>query len=321
MKAHGKLHFLCILTIVALLAPAGCGGGGGGGESSAPGGTGGSGGAAAQAVQTVSGVAAAGAPLVGCVWLKDSGNPATTLGPNEIALDGSFSFTVTGLIPPFYLQAIGTAGGQGFQLYSATTGSGTTNINPLTSVAVAAAGGTADPGQVYNDQAQYPITQTNLAAAVSDIRNALQSLLSAYSADTNFMNGSYAANGTGLDMVYDVTNVTLDTTTGTVTITDKATNSQLLSTQTTSVSDATVDTGNITQAATASNQTVADLSAIGTQVAALMSVINKGASATLSDLEPFFASNFGINDGMDRTGEMRDSISNGSQRAFRPAPP
>lgn len=61
----------------------------------------------------VSGVAAAGAPMIGRAYLKDSSNPAIILGPTEIAADGSFSFDVTNLTAPFYLQAEGTVGGAG----------------------------------------------------------------------------------------------------------------------------------------------------------------------------------------------------------------
>jgi len=53
--------------------------------------------------QTVSGVAAAGAPIIGYAYLKDSAGH--TLGPKEIAQNGSFSFAVTGLTAPFYLRA------------------------------------------------------------------------------------------------------------------------------------------------------------------------------------------------------------------------
>src|SRR3989338_4099388 len=114
----------------------GCGGGGGGGTTPTT----------TTTSQKVSGVAAAGLPVVGFVYLKDSASTPTTKGPTEIGSDGSFSFDVTGLTAPFYLRAQGSVVGTSYDLYSATTASsGTANINPLTNLAVASAAGVSDP--------------------------------------------------------------------------------------------------------------------------------------------------------------------------------
>jgi hypothetical protein len=82
---------------------------------------------------TVSGVAASGAPIVGTVSLRDSSVPAqkktTTSDEN-----GSFSFDVNGLKPPYVLKAEWRENNAD-RLYS-PTGNGKANINlPLHTVA------------------------------------------------------------------------------------------------------------------------------------------------------------------------------------------
>ncbi len=300
MKAKTRRLLSIVFVMGSLLALTGCGGGSGSsGSASAKSG-------AASTPQTVSGVVASGAPIAGYVYLKDSASPAHVLGPNQIGADGGYSFDVSGLTPPFYLQAVGSSGGQGFQLYSAATGPGTANINPFTSVAVAAAASTNDPGEVYDDPTQYPVTASGLASAVNAIQTLLQPLLTAYGASGDFLNGAYSANGAGLDELYDFTKVSLDTVTGRVTVSDRTTGNVIATTQTTNVSGGTLDTTSIPTPATVA-QALTDMEAIAAQATALMTVINsKGASATSQDLDPFFAGDavFGINDGIDRAGEI-----------------
>jgi hypothetical protein len=163
-----KLKTLLLILLTAGLgistALIGCGGGGGGGTTPTT-----------TTSQKVSGVAAAGLPVVGYAYLKDSAG--TTKGPSEIGTDGSFSFDVTGLTAPFYLRAQGSVAGTSYDLYSATTSVGTANINPLTNLAVAGAAGVSDPSSVYNNPAQSPITQANLDKAVTDIQTMLNPFL------------------------------------------------------------------------------------------------------------------------------------------------
>jgi hypothetical protein len=290
MKRKVWAGFVMVLIGSLILSACGGGGGGGGESSTTP----------APTSATISGVAAAGAPIIGFAYLKDSAGH--TLGPNNIAQDGSFSFDVTGLTAPFYLRAEGTAGSTGYDLYSATTGAGTANINPLTNVAVAAAAGVTNPAGVYGNPAQYPITQANLDKAIADIQNMLKPLLDAYNANVNPITGSYTANHTGLDGVLDVVKVELNTTSGAVTVTDKTTNTAMGSTTTTTIGSAAQVT-NIPSA-----QTVTDLQEIATMLSNYATALNKGASLTPADLDPFYATNYGINDGLDRTQTIIDEI-------------
>ena len=284
-----SLLFLVVLSAFAIILT-GCGGGGDGGGGP---------------TQTISGVAAAGLPIVGYVYLKDSATH--TLGPNSIASDGSFSFDVTGLTAPFYLRAQGSVAGTSYDLYSATTSSGTANINPLTNLAVAAAAGVSDPASVYNNPAQNPITQANLDQAVTDIQNMLAPLLaaSAYNANINPITGAYTADHTGLDAVFDVVKVNINTTDGSVTVVNNVTDTTIASGTTTTLSNAEP----VTQDEVPSDQIVTDLQAIQTMFSQLTTAMNKGASLTVADLDPFYATNYGINDGFDRTQTINDEVS------------
>ncbi|OGP66871.1 MAG: hypothetical protein A2W27_08485 [Deltaproteobacteria bacterium RBG_16_44_11] len=152
----------------------------------------------------VSGVAAAGAPISGNAYLKDSTN--TTIGPVSIGADGSFSFDVTGLTPPFYLFAMGSVGSTPYSLYSVTTSSGgIANINPLTNVIVVAAAGGIDPASVYNNPTAYSVTEENLDKAITDLRTLLGPLLAEYDAENiDPVSDPFTADHTKLDELFDL---------------------------------------------------------------------------------------------------------------------
>ena len=258
--------------------------------------------AATWALGSVSGTAAAGAAITGLAYLKDSAG--VIKGPITIGSDGSFSFDVTGLKAPFYLRATGSCGGEAFDIYSAATNAGTANINPLTNVAVAAAAGVNDPSSVYSNPAQYPITQVNLAQAVTDIQNMLKPLLDAYSANVNPLTGVYAPNHTGLDAVFDVVSVSLNTSSGTVTVLDKTTNTTIASAPVTSLS---TPSQSLASASVPSYQAVTDLQTIAGQLSALATLINsKGTALTPADVDPYFATSYGVDDGLNRTEDIAD---------------
>jgi hypothetical protein len=287
-----RLKTLLLILLTAGLgistALIGCGGGGGGGTTPTT----------TTTAQKISGVAAAGSPVIGYAYLKDK--TGTTKGPSEIATDGSFSFDVTGLTAPFILFAEGTVGGQGYKLYSAAVGEGTANINPLTNLAVAAAAGVNDPATVYASPESYSskVTSTALDSAVTYIQTMLKPLLDAYNANINPLTGTYTANHTGLDAVFDVVKVSVDTTSGNVTATDKTTNTTIASSTTTTLSSAT-DT--VTAGEVPSTTIVTDIQAIGTMLSNFATALNKGSSLTAADLDTFYASSYGINNGYDRT--------------------
>lgn len=94
---------------------AGCGGGGGGGSAS-----------------TVSGVASAGAPLTGTVYLKDAKGVERS---TQISANGEYAIDVSGLTAPYILKS--------GSYYSFASGAGATNVNPLShaSIVIALGGG------------------------------------------------------------------------------------------------------------------------------------------------------------------------------------
>ncbi|MBI2266938.1 MAG: hypothetical protein HYU64_17530 [Armatimonadetes bacterium] len=296
-RKQGIPPVLVVLAISMSLFLTGCGGGGGSTSSSA----------GSSGTQQVSGVAAAGAPIVGNAYLKDA--TGTTLGPQVIGTDGSFSFDVTGMTAPFFLLAEGRVGGSEYKLHSTATAGGTANINPLTNIAVASAAGVNDPGTVFANPANFASTvnSTTLAQAIKDLQNMIKPLLDANNATIDPITGSYSANHTGLDAVLDAVKIELNTNSGGVTVTDKATNTAIATASATTLSQPTdsVTTAEATTAATA----VTDFQAITSKMAELSNLFNqKGANLTAADVDAFFAANYGINDGFNRTQTINDLV-------------
>ena len=216
-----------------------------------------------------------------------------------------FSFNVDGLTAPFILKAEGSVGGQSVKLVSAAIAAGTANINPLTNIAVAAATGTTDPLSVYSNPLTYPIMQVNLDAAIVQIQTMLQSLNTVYSTTANPLTGTYSANHTGLDAILDVVSVSLDTTTGGVSVDSKVTGATI-GTASIGASGISV-TDTIAASEVPATTTIPDLQAIGAALSSLATTINsKGVNLAAADLAPYYASdaNFGMNDGLDRTNTL-----------------
>lgn len=186
----------------------------------------------------ITGVAAAGAPLSGTVFLKDSSVPAQELTQNTAA-DGSFSFDVAALKAPFILKAVGTSGGQNYTLYSFKSGYGIGNVNPLSHLAVSQVLGGADPSTLYNapNPATMQTVSTNLPQAVADIQSALAQLFTLVGApNADFISGQFTANHEGVDLLMDLVSISVNA--GTVNITNRATNAVIL---TSSLSNGTIE--------------------------------------------------------------------------------
>ncbi len=182
--------FLAAAAIFAIGIIAGCGSGGSSGTPSA----------------VVSGVAATGLPMSGTVYLKDSANnPAlsTTINPQN----GSFSFNVGGLTPPFMLRA-GT-------LYSMNGGTGTANINPLSNLMVANMGGFSNMSSM-NSFYNHPTGTTmrtmfgNMSSARQTMRQTMGPLLTAYGVPNVDPISSPYMIGQGLDTMFDNVSMTID---------------------------------------------------------------------------------------------------------------
>jgi len=284
MRKFKSIIFMVVAIVISSIFYA-CGGGG-----------------STSSTQTISGVAAAGAPIIGYVYLKDS--TGKTLGPNKILSDGSFSFDVSGLKSPFYLKAYGVVSGEYYELYSVTTTAGIANINPLTHLAVASAAGVTDPASVYENLK--PITESELNNAVEMIIRKLQSLLQVYNANINPLKDKFNANHSGLDAVLDLLDINLNTVSGDVEIKDRTTGNTLTSGKITALSNfEPISSEAINNLANKKD----DLLALKDTFNSLINLINiKGFNLSTSDLNQYYATNYGINDGLDRTQKIDEDL-------------
>lgn len=215
------------------------------------GGSGGGGGAAT----TISGVAAAGAPIIGSVTIKDSTTPTAQTKTVPIAADGKYTVDVTGLKAPYMVRADGYVGGNEYHLYSAGTSAdagGTINVTPLTDLIVANIAGSI--AKTYFDSGNFSnLTATQLTAQSDALKAKLLPVLQAVgvSSSIDLLRASFSTNHTGLDAALDVLKVTTDTTTGVATITNIITQQQMTSNITTGTyTGAITDTTGVATAAT-----------------------------------------------------------------------
>jgi hypothetical protein len=195
---------LAILFSSLLLILSGCGGGGGGGGGTTTG----------PQPQLLSGLAAAGAPIVGSVTIKDSSTPVSLEKTVTIAADGKYSVDVVGMTGPFALRADGKVGGRDYSLYSAATEAdlnGTINITPFTDLIVANIAGDL-AANYYASGAFSTLNATEISAAESALQLKLQPILTAVGlADSiDLLRSSFSADHTGLDGVLDIVRVTID---------------------------------------------------------------------------------------------------------------
>lgn len=225
-----KAKSLYLAAVAALvLSLTGCGGGG------------------TTSTEVVSGVAAVGAPLAGQVTLRDSSSePREKVA--QIDQNGAFALNVTGMTPPYMLQANGTVGGTTYQIHSFARNSGTANVNPLSNIIVANAAGVTDPAALFADSEDHmKQVSANLSAATTRVMTALQPLLSQYGADgTDPITSSYSANHQNLDLMFDQVKITLSG--GTMTIVNNQSGSVICSGSVTDMANVTMNASNIPQA-------------------------------------------------------------------------
>lgn len=213
MKKIFEMFMRTGLLLAAALLVSACGGGGGGGAT-----------APAAPPTTLSGKAAAGAPIIGSVTIKDSSSPAQTKTV-PIAADGNYSVDVTGLKAPYMVRADGYVGGNDYHLYSAGTSAdvgGTINITPLTDLIVANIAGSV--AKTYFDNGSFStLTATQLTAQSDALKAKLLPILTAVgvSGSIDLLRASFSTDHTGLDAALDVIRVnTTDAVTGAATITN-----------------------------------------------------------------------------------------------------
>jgi len=213
-----------LLAATALLVSA-CGGGGGTTTT------------AAAPSTMLSGTAAAGAPIIGSVTIKDSTTPTALTKTVPIAADGNYTVDVTGLKAPYMVRADGYVGGNQYHLYSAGTSAdvgGTINITPLTDLIVANIAGSV--AKTYFDNGSFSgLTAAQLTEQSDALKAKLLPILTAVgvSGSIDLLRASFSTDHTGLDAVLDVVKVTTNTTTNVATITNIITQQQMTSNITT----------------------------------------------------------------------------------------
>lgn len=216
------------LLLASAMIVSGCGGGGVVATSTTP--------VVAATSTTLKGVAAAGAPIIGSVTIKDSSSPAQTKTV-PIAADGNYTVDVSDMKAPYMVRADGYVGGNEYHLYSAGTSAdvgGTINITPLTDLIVANIAGTV--AKSYFDSGNFAnLTATQLTTQADALKAKLLPILQAVgvSDSIDLLRASFSTDHTGLDAALDVLKVTTDTATGVATITNIITQQQMTSNVTT----------------------------------------------------------------------------------------
>jgi hypothetical protein len=253
-----------------LLFLAGCGGGT---SSSSGGGT--------TTSLTISGVASSGKPLVnGTVTCKDfNGNFAST------SLDslGAYSINVTTMTAPFRIRANGFSGGIAQELYSVALEPGVANVNPLSHIALAESFGSNNPKNAFDSAGIGNITTATVQAAVNSMRTNLLNSFTAQGfsgANIDPITTAMAANGQGLDRVFDFIDFKINTTSGAVTVKNRADG----------LSIATVTRGNLADLAnsgTVLTTRVIDLAnKTALEITALIPTLPLGFASEISILNP-----------------------------------
>jgi hypothetical protein len=181
---------------------------------------------------TLSGTAAAGAPIIGTVTIKDSASPANTKFVT-IAADGNYSVDVSDLTAPYMVRADGYVGGNEYHLYSAGTAAdvgGTINITPLTDLIMANIAGTL--AQTYFDSGSFStLTATEMTTQADALKAKLLPILQAVgvSDSIDLLRSSFSTDHTKIDAVLDVIRVATDPATSIATITNIITQEQMTS--------------------------------------------------------------------------------------------
>jgi hypothetical protein len=212
---------------VLVLGISACGGGGGGG--------GGDPGSPPSSAVLISGTAAAGAPIVGYVSVRDSSaNPQPVRTGIPIDAAGHFTVDVTGLTPPYAFLASGTVGGRSLTLYSAATSADegkTINITPFTDLMIRNIAASAVDNYIDNGGLT-GLTAAELDAARVTLTQQLAPALLAMglSDSIDLLRATFNADSTGLDRFMDVVKVSTTPTTATITNIMDAANTLIIDT-------------------------------------------------------------------------------------------
>ena len=135
-----------------------------------------------QSTSLLYGVTSFGTTTSGYVSAMDSSVPAQE---KIVAIEnGSYTVDVSGLKPPYILRAEPTYNPENIRMYSVSMTGGSTNINPISDTAVAAAVNGTDPDDLFvrPDPDMYRSTADNFASVINSLRTMLAPLLALYQA-------------------------------------------------------------------------------------------------------------------------------------------
>ncbi len=257
-------------------------------------------------VTTVTGTAAMGAPLAGVTVTLEAAS-GTTSRTAVTAADGTFTLDSTGMTPPFLLSVTPNSGAPLYSVSADSNPTATINLTPLTDLAIrswfAAQGVSIDSAFAAPSTAPPP-SPTQLQPVLVFVQNQMQLWLTQQSlaASFNLISTPFAADGTGLDKVLDLTTVTNTSNGTTIKVTDGTTTrntaltytpgSDSVTATTTTTSGTSSSTSTSTTALPVSTPQATALAAILAQTTALSQVFAaKGAQVAATDLEPFMSSN------------------------------
>jgi hypothetical protein len=226
MTKHQAGRFFRPSTLAAavVLALAGCGGGSSSNPSSSDSPT-----PTPSPAVTISGTAAAGAPLVGSVTVKDANGASKTV---TIGTNGAYSVDVSDMTAPFVFRATGSANGRQYTIHSGATSAdanGTINITPLTDLVIAnIAGQIADNYFASGDFAG--VTQAQLDAEAAKLREKLLPVLQALGVEAgiDLLRSQFTPNADALDKALDLIAVSVDPASNVATLTNVVTGQQIL---------------------------------------------------------------------------------------------
>ncbi|WP_341677748.1 hypothetical protein [Niveibacterium sp. SC-1] len=202
------LRRFALLGITAAVLSA-CGGGGGSDSSTTP--------APAPtptpSAKTISGSAAAGAPIVGTVTIKDANGTTrdVTIGEN-----GKFTVDVSDLTAPFVFRATGIAAGTQWTVYSGASAAdvdGTINITPLTDLIIANVAGKL-AADYFNSGNFTSLSKTQLDTESAKLAERLRPILDALgvNAAVDLLRTPFTPLQDQLDKVLDIIHVSYDST-------------------------------------------------------------------------------------------------------------
>lgn len=254
--------------------------------------------------KTISGTAAAGAPIVGQVTIKDANGVLKTV---NLDINGKYSIDVTGLTAPFVFRAQGKVGTRTVSLFSAATSEDinhTINITPFTDLMIANLAGQAAE-KYFENPVFSKLTTDELNSARTVLTQRLLPALTSLGVPSSFdlLRSAFSANHTGFDAVMDTVQVTVDPATNKASITDLINNQKIIDDLASKTDNTLLPTPVIPLAGA-----IADLQAIESQLKAFNTLFAKGLPTAAALRQLFVSDGSFLDDGLDIDSSISEFI-------------